>query len=281
MQIKRVLNNNAVISENHDGVEVLLMGSGIAWNKKRGQDVDISKVEQTFLLKNPDTLDKFKEVVIDASMDEVMIAERVINYAKIKLGRKLNEIIYVNLTDHLRGAIDRYKQGIKLNNPLKWDIARLYPDEYDVGMKAVELVKEKLGITFLDDEAAFIALSFLDVEANGGTEQNNAYQMTQIVTEVENIVKDYFRTEFDEQSLNYFRFITHLKFFAQRILTNTHYPADDTDLELMESLSKRYPEALACAKQVQDFIQNKYHFTVSNQEVMYLTVHIARLVKNL
>lgn len=86
MQIKRVLNNNAVISENHDGVEVLLMGSGIACNKKRGQDVDISKVEQTFLLKNPDTLDKFKEVVIDASMDEVMIAERVINYAKIKLG---------------------------------------------------------------------------------------------------------------------------------------------------------------------------------------------------
>ncbi|EEU29720.1 putative transcription antiterminator LicT [Limosilactobacillus coleohominis 101-4-CHN] len=281
MQIKRVLNNNAVISENHSGVEVLLMGSGIAWNKKRGQDVDISKVEQTFLLKNPDTLNKFKEVVIDAPMDEVLIAERIINYAKIKLGRKLNEIIYVNLTDHLHGAIERYRSGIKLTNPLKWDIARLYPDEYDVGMKAVELVKRKLGIDFLDDEAAFIALSFLDVESTGGNEQNNAYQMTQIVTEVEKIVKDFFHTEFDEQSLNYFRFITHLKFFAQRILTDTHYPDDDTDRELMESLSRRYPKALTCAQQVHDFIQRKYRFTISDQEVMYLTVHIARLVKNL
>lgn len=281
MKIKRVLNNNAVISENHDGVEVLLMGSGVAWNKKRGQSVDISKVEQTFLLKNPDTLNKFTEVVIDAPMDEVMVAERVINYAKIKLGRKLNEIIYVNLTDHLHGAIQRYQQGIKLSNPLKWDIARLYPEEYDVGMKAIKLVKEKLGVNFLDDEAAFIALSFLDVESTGGQEQNNAYQMTKIVTEVEGIVKDTFHTEFDEQSLNYFRFITHLKFFAQRVLTNTHYPKDDTDRELMETLSNRYPDALQCANKVRDYIQKQYHFTVSDQEVMYLTVHIARLVKNL
>lgn len=281
MQIKRVLNNNAVISANKDGVEVLLMGSGIAWNKKRGQDVDISKVEQTFLLKDPTTLDKFKEVVIDAPMDEVFIAERVINYAKIKLGRKLNEIIYVNLTDHLHGAVERYRQGIKLSNPLKWDIARLYPDEYDVGKKAVELVKEKLNIEFLDDEAAFIALIFLDVESTGGSEQNNAYQMTQIVTEVEGIVKDYFHTEFDEKSLNYFRFITHLKFFAQRILMNKHYEDEEGDEELMDSLSHRYPKALACAQKIQAFIQDHYNFTVSNQEVMYLTIHIARLVKNL
>lgn len=133
----------------------------------------------------------------------------------------------------------------------------------------------------MDDEAAFIALSFLDVESSGGSEQNNAYQITQIVTEVEKIVKDYFHTEFDEQSLNYFRFITHLKFFAQRILTDTHYPDDDADRELMENLGHRYSKAYECSKRVHDFIQDKYQFAISDQEVMYLTVHIARLVKNL
>lgn len=260
MKIKRVLNNNAVLSENRQGVEVLLMGSGIAWNKKRGEEVDVSKVEQTFLLKDPQTLDKFKEVVIDASMDEVFIAERVINYAKIKLGRKINEIIYVNLTDHLHGAVERYRKNIKLRNPLKWDIKRLYPNEYDVGMKAVQLVREKLGINFLDDEAAFIALSFIDVETDNGNEQSSAYQITEIVSKVETIVKDYFNTEFDQNSVNYFRFITHLKFFAQRILENRHYPSDDTDKELVQSLTKRYPDAMKCAQQIRQYIKKRLRF---------------------
>ncbi|WP_390662079.1 MULTISPECIES: CAT RNA binding domain-containing protein [Liquorilactobacillus] len=34
MKIKRTLNNNAAIAENHDGVDVLVMGPGIAFGKK-------------------------------------------------------------------------------------------------------------------------------------------------------------------------------------------------------------------------------------------------------
>nr|WP_279384830.1 PRD domain-containing protein [Lacticaseibacillus manihotivorans] len=58
-------------------------------------------------------MNKFTDLVISVPLPEVDVAERVINYAKIKLGKQLNEIIYVNLTDHLHMAIKRIKdEGI-------------------------------------------------------------------------------------------------------------------------------------------------------------------------
>lgn len=48
MIIKRVLNNNTIISSNSKGVDVLLMGKGIAFGKKKGQVVDMEQIEKTF-----------------------------------------------------------------------------------------------------------------------------------------------------------------------------------------------------------------------------------------
>lgn len=279
LKIKRVLNNNTAISENHDGLDILLMGPGIAFGKKKGQEIEIEKVEKTFIIKDPDTMNKFTDLVIDVPLNEIMIAEKIINFAKIKLGKQLNEIIYVNLTDHLHTTIQRYRDHIILKNPLKWDVARFYPDEFAVGQKLVEVVKNELGITLEDDESAFVALHFVNAETESGAEQNLAYGVTNMVKEVEDIVKDYYHTEFDESSLNYYRFITHLKFFAQRVLLNKHY--DDDDEDLLRTLEKKYAGSYECSRKIQTFIQEKYNYEISSTELLYLTVHISRLVKNL
>jgi beta-glucoside operon transcriptional antiterminator len=218
MKIKRVLNNNAAISENKAGVEVLLLGAGLAFGKKVGQVVDMEKVDRTFLLKDSENMNKFTEIAITASMPEIVVVERVINFAKIKLDKKLNESIYVNLTDHLHSTLERIDNGVILTNPLKWDIARLYPNEYAVGKKALEIIHKHLGKDLSDDEAAFIAQHFINAEIESENNKSESYEIIKIVSEVEEIVKDYFHTEFDVESLNYYRFITHLKFFAQRIL---------------------------------------------------------------
>lgn len=279
MKIKRVLNNNTAISVNQNGLDVLLMGPGIAFGKKQGQDVRLDKVEKTFIIKDKATLNKFTDLVIDVPMTEILVAEKVINFAKLKLGKQFNEIIYVNLTDHMHNAIAQAHEGITLRNPLKWDIARFYPDEYAVGQKALAVVKNDLGTELEDDEAAFIALHFVNAEVENGNGQNLAYDVTRIVKEVEDTVKNYFHTEFDETSLNYYRFITHLKFFAQRLLAGKHYEDDDDDLLVV--IKQRYTRAFACAQQVQAFVKTNYNYVISGTELLYLTVHINRLIKNL
>ena len=279
MKIKRVLNNNAAISENNSGVEVLLLGPGLAFGKKVGQSVDMEKVERTFLLKDSENMNKFTEISITASMSEIMTVERIINFAKIKLEKKLNESIYVNLTDHLHSTIERIDSGVTLTNPLKWDIARLYPNEYAVGKKALEIIYKKLAKDLPDDEAAFIAQHFINAEVESGIDGSNSYEIIKIVGEVEEIVKDYFHTEFDVESLNYYRFVTHLKFFAQRVLEKKHYDEDDEDI--ITTLKKRYSQQLKCAEKIRKYVLDNYQYDITSSEILYLTVHINRLVKNL
>lgn len=277
MKIKRVLNNNAVISSNSKHCDVLLLGSGIAFHKKAGEDIDVERVEKTFLLKDKETQNRFTELMIDVPMEHILLSERMINYAKIKLGKVFNEIIYVNLTDHVHSAIERYQQGIHLKNPLKWDIKRFYPDEYAIGKKALDVIKKEMNIQFDEDEAAFIAIHFVNAGLSEGNDR--AYDVAKIVKEVEDIVKTFYHTEFDDASLDYYRFITHLKFFAQRLLNNTHY--DEEDEDFLEVVKRKYQKAYECAECIKTYIEKEYQYHFVSSELLYLSVHINRIVKNL
>lgn len=277
MIIKRVLNNNTVISTNSQGIDVLLMGKGVAFGKKKGEVLDISLVEKTFLLKDKGTQNKFTELLLNVPLEHVLVAEKIINFGKIKLGKNLNEIIYVNLTDHIHSAILRYQEGMILKNPLRWDIARFYSDEYAVGEKALDIVAKDLGVSFEIDEAAFIALHF--VNAQLAQKDNLAYDIAEITKGIESVVKTYYRTEFDEESLDYYRFITHVKFFAQRLLKGEHY--DDEDDELLAILKNKYPSEYACALKIGEYVQANFQYELHATELLYLTAHIRRITKNL
>lgn len=277
MIIKRVLNNNTIISSNSKGVDVLLMGKGIAFGKKKGQVVDMEQIEKTFLLKDKETQSKFTELLLNVPMEHILVSEKIINFGKIKLGKNLNEIIYVDLTDHIHSAIDRYREGLILKNPLRWDIARFYPDEYAVGEKAIEVVRNDLGVSFEIDEAAFIAIHFVNAEMDKTWEF--AYEIAEITKKIETIIKEHYRTEFDENSLDYYRFITHVKFFAQRLLAGDHY--DDEDEELLNTLKHKYEGEYASALEIKEYVQKDFEYELSSTELLYLTAHIRRITKNL
>ena len=277
MIIKRVLNNNTIISSNSKGVDVLLMGKGIAFGKKKEQVVDMEQIEKTFLLKDKETQSKFTELLLNVPMEHILVSEKIINFGKIKLGKNLNEIIYVNLTDHIHSAIDRYREGLILKNPLRWDIARFYPDEYAVGEKAIEVVRNDLGVSFEIDEAAFIAIHFVNAEMDKTWEF--AYEIAEITKKIETIIKEHYRTEFDENSLDYYRFITHVKFFAQRLLAGDHY--DDEDEELLNTLKHKYEGEYASALEIKEYVQKDFEYELSSTELLYLTAHIRRITKNL
>lgn len=275
MKIEKVLNNNVAVTRNDKGREMIVMGRGLAFKGKIGDEIDDQKIDKTFTISDQGTSDKFQQLLASIPMSHMLLSERVINYAKIKLGKKMNDSIYVTLTDHISTAILRYQEGIILHNPLRWDIQRFYKDEYEIGMKANQVVKEETGVEFLEDEAAFIAMHF--VNAQLGEQISNVYDITYIMQEVCAIVKNYFHMEFDEDSLDYFRFITHLKFFAQRLLGGTHYEDDNEDL--LEVIKYKYQSAFQCTEEIAAFVAKKYSYPLSSEELLYLTVHIARVSK--
>ncbi|MEW4353561.1 BglG family transcription antiterminator LicT [Streptococcus pneumoniae] len=278
MIIKRILNHNAVIATNKKEVDILLFGKGIAFAKKVGDEVNVDSIEKSFLLKNRDNMTRFTELFINVPLELVYICEKIINLGKIKLGNNFDEIIYINLTDHIQSSIERHKEGIVITNPLKWEIAKYYPEEYKVGKQALEIIKKDANIELAEDEAAFIALHF--VNANLENNFQESYKITEIIMKIEQIVKNFYVTEFDQESIEYYRFITHIKLFAHRLLAHEYYQEDDDD-DLLALMSKKYPKEYECGQEVAHYIQDEYDYRLSSSELLYLTAHIRRLTKNL
>ena len=122
MVIEKVINNNIISAHDETGGEVVVMGRGIGYARRPGQDVDETRVEKVFHIKSRTVAEQFKELLAHMPLEHVQISNDIISYAKKNLKLKLNQSIYVTLTDHINFTIERYNQGIKPQNALLWDI---------------------------------------------------------------------------------------------------------------------------------------------------------------
>jgi len=276
VKIEKILNNNAVISIK-DNQEVIIIGRGIAFSKRVSDEVDEQKIDKIFTLENEDILKKLKTLIADMPIEYMELSEKIIAYAKTKLGKKLNDSIYIHLTDHIHFAIERYKKNLPIKNGLIWETKQLYKDEYEIGLEALNMICEQTGVILPEDEAGFLALHIVNAELN--EEMPVVQSMTKVMQEILTIVRYHFKIEFNENSLTFYRFITHLKFFAQRLVKGNHYNSS-TDDDLFMVIKQKYPEAYSCSQKIKKFIENSYTYELTDEEMIYLTIHIERVVKN-
>jgi beta-glucoside operon transcriptional antiterminator len=274
LKIHKVINNNVVSVINNQNQELVVMGRGLAFKKKSGDPIDEKLIEKVFKLDNKDLNEKFKSLINEIPLEYMEVADQIIKFAEKVLGKKLNESIYVSLTDHIHFAIQRHQKGMDIKNALLWDIKRLYKEEFIIGTEALKLIKEKVDIDLPEDEAGFIALHVVNAELND--EMPTILNITKFIQEILTIVKYHFKIEFDEESLNYFRFVTHLKFFAQRMLNKT-YLSNDDDL-LYNMVIAKYKDSVECVEKIKEFVAKKYEYEISKEEFVYLTIHITRVV---
>ena len=274
MIINKVLNNNVVTIINENDEEAVVMGRGLAFQKKKGDEIDESKIEKIFVLENKSINKKLLTLVNDIPAKYLEIAEDIIKYAEDKLGKKLNENIYLTLTDHISFAISRAEKNLEIKNAMLWDIKRLHKEEFDVGIHALRVIKENLNFDLPEDEAASIAMHILNGELD--QEIPEIVDMIKLIEEILKMVKYHFNIEFDEESINYYRFVTHLKFFTQRLSSGRYY--EDNDNDLFDMIKLKYPNSYECVKRIEGFIKQKYCTQLTKEEMLYLIIHTARVV---
>ncbi|UFT99232.1 PRD domain-containing protein [Radiobacillus kanasensis] len=274
MEIKKILNNNVVMTEKGDK-EIVVMGRGLAFQKKVGEEIDASKVEKTFVLENFGISEKLAELLRDTPEIYLDLSYRIIDYAKTQLSYKLDDYLYVALTDHLSFAISRHKQGIDLKNALIWEIRKFYKVEFQVAQKALGIIEEEIGIRLGEDEAGSIALHLVNSQISGEN-MAAAVQVTQMVNNILNIVKYHYSMDLDESSVSYERFLTHLRFFALRFIRQER-SQDSSDDFLYEQVKNKYEMAFQCSEKIASYIASSYKFQIPSEEKIYLTLHIHRV----
>lgn len=274
MKIAKIMNNNVVSALDEGNREIIVLGKGIGFQKHNGDLIDEVKVEKIFRLSEP-ARSKFEKLVEEIPYEYVSYTDEIVREATETLGMELNKNIYITLTDHLYFAIERYRRNITFQNALLWEIKRFYSREYEVGLKAVELLKEREGVALSVDEAAFIALHIVNAEMD--INLSRTLSVPGMIKDLLNIVRYTFHVDLDEESLSYERFVTHLKFFIQRTLKRQCYPTEE--LELYELYRKKAPKSYECAKKIKKYMEEKTDTEVTDEEMMYLTVHISRVIK--
>lgn len=115
------------------------------------------------------------------------------------------------------------------------------------------------------------------IESGLDEDNEDMHKITEIISEISNIVKYNFHISFNEDSVYYFRFITHLKFFAQRLLEGKTYLDDDNE-DLLNTVKTKYINSYECMEKISRFIKTKYNYDISDDEKLYLTIHIERIV---
>ncbi|MBS5982211.1 BglG family transcription antiterminator LicT [Clostridium butyricum] len=276
MKIDKVINNNLIRAFDENNKEVLVMGCGLGFQKKIGQLIDKSKIEKIYFLDNKNDSNKLMTLLSEIPLEIIQASNEIISYAKYSLGKKLNDNIYISLTDHISFAVERAKQGINFKNALLWEIKRFYNHEFLIGREAVQIIKKRLDIDLPEDEAASIALHIVNAQLNSNN-MNETLDITKMIQHILNIVKYHYNLELDEYSLHYERFITHLKFFSQRIFSGKTINEEDSNL--CELMKKKYKEAYECVYKIEKYINKEFNHDLTEEERMYLAVHINRITK--
>lgn len=275
MKIARVLNTNAVLAQDRNGEETVLLGRGIGFKHRVGDDVEEQKIEKRFVLKDKKHQNHFQELLENISQEYIMVSEQIISLGIELHHMKLNESIHISLADHIHTAVDNFKNGIAIPNSLLLDIKQFYRNEYEVGKQGLSLIEAAFGCRLPDDEAGYIAMHF--VSAQYGSENMNIKKSITFVKEINALVLRELGVPVDEDSLSYYRYMTHLKFFAQRVMTDYHY-SDDTG-SILDALLIQYKKEYACARKVAKFVKENYNYKVGRDEILYLTVHLSHLTQ--
>ncbi|MGO3116441.1 BglG family transcription antiterminator LicT [Enterococcus pseudoavium] len=275
LRIKKIFNNNVVLVIDTKGLERILIGRGIAFKKKVGETVEKAKIEKTFVVDSPNVADRFVQLIEEVPINRLEMVTVIIKEAEAELQRTFDGNTYIGLADHINYAVNRFRNGEKIQNALLLEIKKFYPKEYAAGMNALEKISYYEGIELNEDEAGFIALHFI----NGGLNNDTAQTLltTEMLQKVVLIVEDSLGIELDTDSLNYIRFVTHLKFFIQRVIINE--PRQESVPEMFDQVVRSYPRAAEGVCIIKAYLEDKLGSRIYPEEEMYLILHVQRLIK--
>ena len=273
MRIEKVINNNIISARDNQGVELVVMGRGIGFGKKPGNEIAEGKIEKVFRLENMDDKEQFKELLASLPIEYIRLSTDIIAYARDSLEIKLNQNVYLTLTDHISYALERHRKGLNFNNVLYDEVKLFYPLEYSVGRYALELIEERTACRLEEDESASIALHLINAELNSA--MGTTFFMIRMMREMMEIIE---RDIHIPEGRNYprDRLISDLKQLANRLVSEEPIRGR-RDEKLYRFVEENYRQEYEAINGINHYIEKEYQCRMTEEEMIYLTLNIKRV----
>ena len=254
------------------------MGKGLRFSYKVGERLRETDVEKIYMLKDEKNTQDYIRLLQDVPASYAEVIQDAVQMVTCKMASRLNEQIFVTLSDHLIYALERYKKGIVLQNRMLWEIQKFYPKEYLLGSEVLSYLNQELNVNLPEEEAGNIAFHIVNAQIDATENKigmQNGMLMVKMLKDLFQIVQLYYQWEIDEESINYSRFVIHMQFFLQRLLEDKML--ENADALIYHSVVQQEKKAAVCVEQIRKYIRNLLQKEITEEERVYLIVHISRI----
>lgn len=273
MIIEGIINNNVVSSRDADGKEVVAMGKGIGFGKKKGDILSEAGIDKIFTLEDETALRQFKDLLAGIPLEYLQVSNEIISYAKEKLDTELHPNIYLTLTDHISFAIRRKEEGQPFQIPMENEIRRFFPLEYQIGKQSVELIYKRLGYQLPKDEAAALAIHFVNAEFD--IKVRDTWIITKMMGDILNIISKKI-DGLKEESVEKDSLIAGIKLLSYRLVMAQPLK-ENADKKLYNFVKENYPEEWKLTEEIDNYVKTGYKRDFTEEEKLYFTIQIKRI----
>ncbi|MGN1405630.1 MAG: PRD domain-containing protein [Erysipelotrichaceae bacterium] len=267
MKAIKKINNNVVICTDSNNNELIAMGKGVGFGDFP-RELSLSDIQRTFY----DLDEAHLMVMKDLPDDVVLFAGKIVDMAKNVLDAEFSGNVVLTMADHLAFTIYRCRNNIKIKMPLAYDIEQYYPKEYKIAEYTIDRLAKIYNLYVPKSEIYGVAMILI----NGQVECfDSDDEIEEVADEITRIVEDYFHIIVDRHSFNYSRFATHLHYLLDRLRKGEAINTDNGTL--LSSIKPSYPEAYDCAEKISDYLMNNFKKELSDEEKLYLVLHINRV----
>ena len=275
-RILNPMNHNVSLVRNDKGEEVIVIGKGIAFGKKKGDLISEDQVEKIFRMKTEESRENFMALLKDVPLDFITVTYEIIDKLSKKYHYPIQEYLYVTLTDHIYCSYQALAQGRYKDSNLP-DISTKYPVAFQIAKEAFEIYRQKLTDHFPEDEIIRIAYHFINAQGEMIHEQDPDVQDRQVILKAveEKLAQNGLKRK-EENSHFYDRFMIHLNYFLDSLDKGREDPEGLSEMEQLIQLS--YPKAYEISHQIYQTIAEQTGAKISPNERVYLALHIQRLL---
>jgi len=216
--INKILSNNVVLVDNNNK-KYILVGKGIGFGKKKGSELNNNDViEEKFVSLEALNDSEYHTLITKIDPKIIEVCDEIISIANKELDEDLDSKISLALIDHISFAIKRIKDNIEIVNPFLNETKILYPIEYKIAKKGIEILKNRLSINIPDAEIGFIALHIYGSRKN--KTKSEALEITKLINKIVFFTEKKLNLNINKESFSYNRFIMHLRGVIDRVKNN-------------------------------------------------------------
>lgn len=279
MEILRVFNNNVVLAKDATG-EKIITGRGIGFKARPGKPVDSSKVVRIFVPAEGRDPDHIATMLTEIPLAHMTLVTDAVTAAGLPESMTKNASLLVALADHIGFAIMRAANGQRADYPLLAEVSQLYSEEYAQAQAILSHINRALNDRRIAplprSEAVAITLHLVNAGFATG-DLSFTYTMTGVLQQLLTIIESDFGITLEPETVNVGRFITHLRYLFVRIAK--HEQLKDHSSAIGQAIRDSAPEAFRCAQRISAVIELRLGSGLTEDEVSYLTLHIARIVQ--